>query len=301
MTDTNQDIQKDLRTSPERTDTEAIRIKSNLDKASRLVAIVCIASALFLVLIDAVFNYARLIEIGTIQRFCNITREDSLASWLGAIQTLMVGITAWLIFFFLKHPRAPKKRRTGWFLLAAFFTYLAFDEGALTHERLGTAVKEIFVTSSSAKASTGWITRFIDIFPSYTWQIVLVPLFAILGLFVLFFLRAEFKRKDLRRLAHVGFLCLVVAGRLDFFEGLSVPHAWNIQARMADAYGLNLNVIRHFSKSLEEFIEIFGMTLFWVAFIKFLSLLIQNGVEFFPKKSLAAVKMKTASKENDHQ
>jgi hypothetical protein len=301
VTDTNQDIRKDLKTPPERTGTEPIRIRSDLNKASRLVGIVCIVTALFLVLIDAVFSYARLTEIGTIQRFCNITREDSLASWLAAIQTLMVGITAWLIFFVLRHLRAPKRRRAGWFLLAAFFTYLAVDDGALIHERLGTAVKEIFVTSPSAQASTGWLTRFIDVFPSYTWQIVLVPLFAILGLFVLFFLRAEFKRKDLRRLAHAGLLCLVVAVGLDFFEGLSVPHAWNIQTRMADAYDLNLYAIRHFSKSLEEFIEIVGMALFWVAFIKFLSLLIQNGVEFFPKKSLAAVTMKTASKENDNR
>jgi len=301
VTATNQDSQIDLKTSPERTDKEPIRIKSNLNKVSRLVAVICITTAVFLVLIDAIFNYARLIEIGTIQRFCNITREDSLASLLGTIQTLMVGLTLWLIFFVLRHLQAPRRRLIGWLLLAVFFTYMAVDDGALIHERLGTAAKEIFVTAPSAQASTGWITRLLDVFPSYTWQVVLVPLFAIFGLFVFFFLRSELKRKDLRALVFIGLLCLIVAVGLDFFEGLSIPHSWNIQARMADAYGLDIYAIQHFSKSLEEFIEMVGMTLFWVAFIKFLNLLIHNGIEIFPRTTPAVAKIKAASKENDKQ
>lgn len=299
MTDTDQDNQKNLKTSVERPDREPIQIKSNLDKASRLVAIVCISTAVFLVLIDALINYAQLTEIGTIQRFCNITREDSLASLLGTIQTLLVGLTLWLIFFVLRQLQAPKRRRVGWFLLAVFFTYMAVDDGALVHERLGTAAKEIFVTAPSAQVSTGWITKVLGLFPSYTWQIVLVPFFAISGLFVFFFLRSELKRKDLRRLVLVGLLCLIVAVGLDFIEGLSVPHSWNIQARMADAYGLDLYTIQHFSKSLEEFIEMVGMTLFWVVFIKFLSLLIHNGIEIFPQTVPVVAKIKDLSKKNN--
>jgi hypothetical protein len=112
----------------------------------------------------------------------------------------------------------------------------------------------------------------------------------------LFFLRAEFKRRDLRVLVLCGLLCLVVAVGFDFIEGLSIPHGWYLQAKMADAYDLDLYAIRHFSKSVEEFIEMLGMPLFWVAFIKYLSLLIQNGIEFFPKTRLIATKITKSTK-----
>jgi hypothetical protein len=65
---------------------------------------------------------------------------------------------------------------------------------------------------------------------------------------------------------------------LDFIEGLERDHALNLYDRIADAYDFaaftrerfktsEFETLRHFSKAIEETLEMFAMTLFWVTFL----------------------------------
>ena len=125
---------------------------------------------------------------------------------------------------------------------------MAVDDGAAVHERLGSAFKQ------REGGSVGFI--------SYPWQMLLAPLFVAMGLFLLAFLWFELPQAvdRARLLGALGLLAVAVA--MDFVEGMEDGYAVLIEA-----FGWDNETIRHFSKSIEEFIEMLGMTLFLVTFL----------------------------------
>ena len=122
------------------------------------------------VLLDYHVNYGRLTEVGAIRRLTNIAREDGLASWFGTTQTLLMALTAWGLLLLARAGRSAAWRRTGWLVVAVVFTYMAVDDGAELHERLGTLSSVLRERSGPSP---------LDLFPSYSWQILFVPLFGL--------------------------------------------------------------------------------------------------------------------------
>ncbi len=199
-----------------------------------------------LVFLDATVNYGEWTSIGAIRRLFNVTREDSLQNWFSSAQTLFVGLVLWLVFLRVKRDDLWKGR--GWALLAVFFTYLATDDGAQIHERVGTAVK---------------VSGLAQSFPSYTWHLVFDPFFGAMGLFILTFVWRELKDHTLRSLLMLGLGCYVIKVGLDFVEGLD-----NGYESLAEALALSPEPVRHFGMVLEEFLKMLGSTLFLVCFLK---------------------------------
>lgn len=106
-----------------------------------------------------------------------------------------------------------------------------------------------------------------------------------LGLFTLAFLWFELgfglSAAYSRRSVVAAIFCLVVAVGLDFIEGLDRDHVWNLSAWIADSYDLEsftrlrfdhspYTAIRHFSRSIEEFLEMLSNTLLWCVFLRHL-------------------------------
>jgi len=239
---------------------------------ARRVLLFCIFAEVAFVILDYHLNYGSLIDIGAVRRMFNIAREDGLASWFGTTQTLLVGLTLWLIFVGARHRRSSMWRRAGWLTLAIFFTFMAIDDGAQIHERLGSIFKA--VASDDAEL--------VDNYPSYAWQFVIGPVFAALGVFTLVFLWTELRVRLLRVLLLVAISCWAIAVGLDFIEGLDEYHPWNLYTITADHYGLDrwaldrfhevaYDTLRHFSKSLEEALEMLAMSLFWFIFLRHLA------------------------------
>ncbi|MDM8522403.1 hypothetical protein QUF80_03445 [Desulfococcaceae bacterium HSG8] len=262
-----------------------IRIKVNAERIILYLFIFCIATEIFLVLIDAFINYGKYTDINAIRRLCNIAREDSLASWFGTTQTFMAGLTLWLIVLILRNTPASGKKVLGWCVIAGFFTYMAVDDGAEIHERMGTAFDAIAESGDSSADSSSWIKDIADIFPSYSWQLLFLPFFGAMGLFLLIFLWHELSWKKTRILLILALSCFVLAVGLDFIEGLDKKHPMNIYTLIKKKYALRGYTVRHFSKSIEEFIEMLGTTFFWLAFITYAKNLTRNGLYFiFPKR-----------------
>jgi len=207
----------------------------------------CLIVEIALVYLDLTVNWLKWSDSGAIRRLFNTTREDGLASWFAVSQTLLAALAAWLIVVVLHHQRTAAARRLGWLVIAVFFSWMCIDDGAAVHERLGTAFED----------SAG-----IGGFPSYAWQYLLLPFFGLMGVFTLCFLWREMPRASdrLRLCAAIG--CFVVAVGMDFVEGLENGYAW-----LTTATGWEVDATRHFSKSLEELVEMIGMSLFLVAFI----------------------------------
>ena len=203
---------------------EGAMLTVDTKRAARLIFIVCVLAEVAFVLLDYYVNYGRLTEIGALRRMVNITREDGLASFFGTLQTAMVGLTLWLIYISIKKQNRSKWTTAGWLVLAIFFTYMAIDDGAEVHERLGTTLNE---------------TTSLDFFPSYAWQVLFLPIFGALGLFTLVFLWRELKARAPRILLIAAISCMVLAVGLDFIEGLDYDHPWNLYTIISDHYDID--------------------------------------------------------------
>lgn len=230
----------------------------------------CVSVELLLFTLDYYLNYAGGSQVSAIRRLFSTSREDGLAGWVAILQTAMVAVTLWAIYL-VGRKTATRLQTLGWQALALFFSYLALDDGAHIHERLGTAYNQI----GDGFAASSWT---LELFPSYRWQIVFMPIFAAMGFFMFGFLLKQLRGWKPKAAVFVALSCLAGAVLMDFFEGLSPTHAlnpytaitqsWHLEYWAARTFDVSAyDMLLHFSKSIEECVEMFGMTLLWMVFL----------------------------------
>ncbi|NKB88879.1 MAG: hypothetical protein GKS06_11735 [Acidobacteria bacterium] len=239
----------------------------------RNMLLVLVSAELLLFTLNYHLNLMNLMGDSAIQRLFNTAREDSLPGWFNIIQTAMIAATLWLIYA-VKRQRGTKWQGRGWFAIALFFSYLAFDDGAHIHERVGTW----FGNAGDSMVIGAWL---LDFFPSYRWQIVFMPIFATMGVFTFVFMLKELRDWKPKLTVFVAMSFLALAVTADFFEGLSQTHAlnpytwlaqnWHIDYWTNRTLGMSLyDTLIHFSRSIEECLEMFAMTLLWTVFLSHL-------------------------------
>lgn len=251
---------------------ERLDLSIDVERVAAVVLAVCLGFELAFVLLDYFVNFGRYARNPVVRQMFNITREDSLASWFAAAQTLLVAVTLWLTCLLAGRRPGPRWRRLAWLVLAAFFTYMAVDDGAEIHERLGAVSR---MTSESRGEPLAY-------FPSYAWHVVFLPFFAALGAFMFAFLWCVLGGARARALLLLALACLVAAVVLDFLEGLDPRHPWNPYTALARQLELEAwtygrfdrseyRTLRHFSQSLEEALEMAANSLLWYLFLRHLA------------------------------
>lgn len=231
-----------------------------------------------LFLLDATVNHAHWVERGPVRRIFNMTREDALGSWLMISVTLLTALTAWAVVGVNRLRSPGRARRVGWVLVAVFLSWMAVDDGAKVHERLGSA----FEGSSGEAVEKGADPGLLERYPSYAWQVVVLPILGAGGVLVLGFLWAVAGTRSRRRRVAAALACFVVAVGLDFVEGLERDHPWNLYGWVAREAAFDelafrwfdeptFDVLDHFSRTIEESIEIVGMTLLWSVLLGYLA------------------------------
>lgn len=224
----------------------------------------CVAAELTLVLLDAFFVGVNVLDVTLpIQRIFNLAREGSVGSWFGISQTMFIGFTAFALAGVSRRRGSSPGVIRSWIALGVLFLYLAVDDAAVIHERIGT-----LVDTWGEESSTGWTARW----PSFTWQLVFGPIFLVLGLAVLWFLWRQLGEWRLRRLVVGAMLCYAVAFALDFVEGVE-----GLPERVAESLGWDPYTIGHSLRVLEETLEMFGMTLVWYALLSHLPTRTEKG------------------------
>jgi len=161
----------------------------------------------------------------------------------------------WIIYA-LQRQNISSLKASGWLLIALFFTYMGIDDGAMVHERIGTAF------SHANEALT---------LPSYGWQIVIAPIFILTGLFMFVFLWQEGRHRIRRDWLVIALACLAIAMFLDFIEGANDSYLY-LESRL----NWPIPTITHFSKSLEEFLEMAGMSFMLILFLNYLAALTEE-------------------------
>ena len=243
---------------------EPVELSFDTRKLAMRVLVLASLAEIALVLLDYHINFGQATDISALGRLFNIAREDSLASWFASTQTLLVGLTAGFIACCSRHQPGKQLRTIGWMVLALFFVYMAADDGAQIHERLGTTYRALKEASGAS----------LDFYPSYAWQVTFLPAFIALGLFMLIFLWSEFREKSSRVLLILAVCFIAVGVALDFIEGLEPEHRWNLYTWIGDNTDMDYwtlqrfdenayETLQHFSKSIEEALEMFAHTLLW--------------------------------------
>ena len=227
---------------------DSIQFTLNTNRLLWTVFLFCFAVELTLVYLDLTINWLRWTELSPIRRLFDVTREGALASWFAVTQTIFVALCVWIIVALNRKQIRSLPQRMGWVILALFFTYLAIDDGAAVHEQIGSAYKE----------HAGGIVHY----PSYLWQMVLGPVFAVMGAFVVYFLWWQMPRTRDRVRVLTAMACFTFAVWLDYEEGKTDGFGW-----LVETFGWTEVAIQHFVRAIEEFIEMFGMTLLLVTFI----------------------------------
>ncbi len=242
----------------------AVTVSFNDAAVARAILIACVTlEAAFLVL-DYHVNFGRATDIGALRRMANIAREDGLASWFAATQSLLVGLTGLVYWLSARAHGESRRRRAGWLLVAALFTYMAIDDGAQLHERLGSAM-------STLRGGSAW-------FPSFAWQPLFVPLLGVCLAMSIAFLWCELRIRLARGAVLLALALFGFAVLMDFQEGLEVRHPLNLYTELVLRFDLAdftqarfgqrpYDTLVHFSRALEETFEMLANTLVWAAMV----------------------------------
>ena len=218
-----------------------------------------------IVLLDALISESGWVSIGAARRLFNITREDGVANFFSSFQALAVAGILLVITMVVRGQTRGTASRTyvGWGVISGLFIFLGIDDGTKFHERVGSIFKAL-VTDSSGEGSAGFLGDLYDVFPSYTWQLVFGPFLIVMGLFLIVFLMKELPSLRLKGLIVVAIGLFFVAEAMDFIEGMEN----DIFDHVADLFSTTPGHAVHFSKSIEEFLEMAATTVFLFVFLR---------------------------------
>ncbi len=249
----------------------ALRFVWNSNLFVKRVLIALVFCSLAILFADVLLNHYKVIKIGAVRRFFNITREDGIANFYSSLLLVANGVTLLLVYWFNKVARIPRTVNYGWLLLALFFAFMGFDDATKFHERVGTTAKIIFSgesrsvvadTTTDAADETEDQSVF-EKFEGYSWQIVFGPFFAAMGLFILIFLWRNLSHKNSRILFISALAFYVMAVGFDYVEGFGTEPYEGIAAYL----NITPKKVVHLAKAIEETFENFGHTFFLVCFL----------------------------------
>jgi len=232
---------------------EVTALEINSKRCLWIIFVFCVAIIVLLFFLDYSINWHEGSSSESIQRMFNTAAEHSIAGWFATTLTFVVALAGWTNLALVRHIDNSIWRRAGWLLIALLFTYLSLDDGAELHEHLGSGLKQAPLFGA-----------LIEAYPSYAWHVVTGPVVAGLGGFMLYFLWKELSHRSEKLGVLSAFSCLALAVGQDFIEGTIEEYDW------VQAYGLDPYAVLHFSKSVEESLEMLGMTFFLIVFLSHL-------------------------------
>ncbi|MGB7339488.1 MAG: hypothetical protein WBC91_11405 [Phototrophicaceae bacterium] len=197
----------------------------------------------------------------------SVNLEDSIPTWYSVLILFSASILLALIAWGKQREEDTFARH--WLGLSVIFLYLSMDEGAVIHEIVADPLQIAFNTS-------GFLT--------FGWQIIAIPLVILFGLLYLrFVLHLPTKTRNLFILAAACY-----AGGALIIEGISA-NQWALDDG-------NLSMTYLSIATFEEFLEIWGVSLFIYALLDYMLLTgyiwtigdDQSVISEHPKRSLSA-------------
>lgn len=193
-------------------------------------------------------------------QFFHLDREGNLPTWFSSSQFFLLAIVFAAIFLVERYDSPARRTARVWLLCAVGALFLSIDEAAALHEMVGT-----ILGSALHSAEPGsWVSD-LGQFPSYYWTLIYVPIVVPAAGVVLIILWRRLGRE--RHAVVGGALCAFVgAVVVDFLEGrYGTPDHTLIPVTVSGMEFL-FDIFL-----LEEFLEMFGVSLILGAFVQTLS------------------------------
>lgn len=212
-----------------------------------------VGTILLLLVADYLLNFFDLAGNDRVRRLFNVAREESIPTWFASAQALGVAVTGWIL------ARLDLGARRRWLGVGAFFLYVSVDDSAKVHERLGSALGEVF-------EDRAWAANF----PSYTWQLFVAPVLGLALLSVVIFLWRRTTGRY-RHWAPAGLAGFGVAQAIDFLEGVDgLFEGWS------DRWGVEEYTVSHGFRAVEELLEMLSTTAMWAVLLTYLAGLVSG-------------------------
>ncbi len=228
--------------------TDPGKMELNGNVWARRLALLCVGLVVLVAAADFFLFFLGWFPSQIVARSFDISREESIGTWLSSNIALLAGLFAAAIFL---HSRNHDSRAIawGWALVALFFLYVSVDDAAKLHERLGTAFRVKYEQTTDIPLDS-W-------FPSWGWQIFIAPFFIAYGCYLLWFLWHAVAPKS-HRWVFLAFCLFGIAVVLDFVEGMEL-----VWLQSEDAL--------HLLQLTEETLEMLGTTAFLFVILQSLS------------------------------
>ncbi len=222
----------------------------SVELSIRWILVFLISVEMFLLTMDLGVYFYDWLEVRVMRELFDVTLEANIPSWFSSFQFLMIGLTCFLVSRY--HRAASKSWRAGaWVLIALFFVFLSIDDTATIHESLGTLANKLGKHADKDSFHV-WL---LDSFPSFYWQVFVLPFFAVIGLAIAGFFLKEFDSRPFYLLFVTGMALFVVAIALDYYDGLD-DYKWFIKR-----LDMEFKAVQHLSRAFEETIEMIGASL----------------------------------------
>ncbi len=166
---------------------------------------------------------------------------------------IVAAIVLGIYLLYQKQGRTLKNQ--GWRLISLFFFYIAIDDATRLHERIGSAVE-----SEMESGSMQFLIGLRAYFFGYHWQMVLGPIFLVMGLYILFFVWRNMSPQKWKVVLALGLYSVAVV--MDYFEAIE---GWPYP-QLASTFGTTQQSAIHYSKGIEEVVEMLGTTFLLIAF-----------------------------------
>ncbi|EKD26629.1 MAG: hypothetical protein ACD_79C01091G0005 [uncultured bacterium] len=218
---------------------------------------------LFLVANDFFCYFILKLSGTSISKVISVSCETSIANWFSSVQFLLIG----LIFIFvslIKHKDEGLKKSFMWILFGLFFLYFSVDDGAGIHEQISLDLRKYIQSFLESKKYSG-ISNLLNRFPSYAWQLILGPVFLVMGYLIFIFFWNKLKTVKIKLMFLSSILFLILAEVMDFIEGLNESFLTFVKQ-----YTDNTTSVIHLIMVFEEFLEMFAITLFFITCLKIL-------------------------------
>jgi len=225
------------------------------------VFVTALVAEVLLVVLDLCLNYAQMISSTTLQHIFNLAREQSLGTWFAVVQAALTGMVL-LALSASARIGGDVYLSNRWGVLAVFFLYISADDAAKIHERVGGYVDKSLSDAPVTEAFS-WLDKLQHSFPSYPWQWVFAPFFLAMGFYLLLFLWRRLPSVSTKWQLLAAFTCWGVAVGIDFLEGIE-----GLFEILAESFDVTTYTLSHPILVLEEFLEMFGGTLFLCIFIR---------------------------------
>ncbi|MBF0186620.1 MAG: hypothetical protein HQL50_01710 [Magnetococcales bacterium] len=196
-----------------------------------------------------------------IRQLIDITREGNIPTWFSSLLFLFCALVAFQIRLEDRlHQQSVE--RSAWLLIGLFFLFLSMDDASRFHERVGQVVGDILKEQGEAT----FITSMVSAFPSWNWQIVVLPFFILIAVIMVLFLIRSFQSKSLLFLFLAGLGLFTQAIILDYVDGLEEQR--RVYGIIAMEFNLpGRNAIQHLVRAIEEFLEMSGTVLILRSFL----------------------------------